>query len=836
MTRLNPSLAVGLLLLCVSAAAQNAPRAQVIEDNPPPRAVPIPADGQSAPRAQVVEEEPARNRPPSQPAAPQGPRPSGPDEDLFDYAMLAYSQKEYGMAAQNFGQYLTTYPGGRHVAQSLFRLGECYLNQNQMADAERCYREVVNRFAKDAMAPYAALRLGVLNYNKQEFRAASTYFNFCETKSTVPTLTVQAAYYRSMAHSRLGDTKKQIEALKTVIAVKEGNDFRQDAMLNLATAYQTSGNNKDALPLLQELASNATDDKVKADAALKAAIVLGEQKKPEEAGELYQAVLKNLSAAPEQRGAALVGYVSSLYAKGDYDAVIDTYNRNAAVAPPAELRARLLMHVADAQRMKKNYARAIDVYNMIEQYHNDSPVAFEAAYWRAYCFYLLEDRNLQPTIAAFLGRYSSSYADHEYINTARLLLADHHFNRQEYREAAAAYQELNLSKLAPRLRPSTLFHKGWSDSEAGRHTDAIATLGLFIKENPESPDLPKALAKRGLSAKENNENSLALEDFARIIKDFSTSEAVELAYYLSAIIYEKQNNKKAVLENFQALLSNFPSSAAAAEASFKSGIAQAELKEFDKAITSLKQSIKLDPKTYADQAIQRILLCYWAMQDVDNLAREVDDYRNTNANAVIPPTMLGFLGLKFFDRKDYARAARYLTWAATPDVPENTDSRVWNYLAQARLEIKSYEDALIAIDHFLKASADSLPKAKGFETKARALTGLERYDEAIAAADEGLQIVKDGVVQGQLLISQGDALLAAGDKLEKEGNLSAAKDKWQAAAGKYVVPSQVIDSPLVTPLALEKAVKALDRLGDKAKAEQLRNQLAAKYPDHQPGE
>lgn len=808
-------------VISTAASAQRAPRAEPVDDDPP-RAVPVPMDG-GARRAQVVDEQPA------------APRPSGPDEDLFDYAMLAYSQKEYNMAAQNFGQYLTTYPAGRHVPQALFRLGECYLNTQMLDDAARCYREVVNRFARDPMAPYAGLRLGVISYNKQDFKGAVTYFNFCETKSTIPALTVQAAYYRSMSLSRTGDTKKQIEALKSVIAVKENNEYRQDALLSLATAYQTTGASKDALPILRELAESASDDQIRADAALKAAIILGEQQKPDDAATLYQQVLKTVTATPEQRGAALVGYVSALYAKGDYDAVIDTYNRNASVSPPKELQARLLMHVGDAQRMKKSYARAVDLYNMIEQYHNDSPVAFEAAYWRTYCFYLLEDKDLHSTIATFLGRYSSSYGDHEYINTARLLLADHHFNRQEYKEAAAAYQELNVTKLATRLRPSTLFHKGWSESESGRHSDAVATLTLFIRENADSPDLPKALAKRGLSAKENNDNVKALEDFARIVKDFPKSEAVELAYYLSALIYEKQNNKKAMLENFQALLTNFPSSAAAAEASFKSGVALAEQKDFEKAIASLKQSIKLDATTYADQAIQRILLCYWAMQDVDNLAREVDDYRNNNANAVIPPTMLGFLGLKFFDRKDYSRSARYLTWAATPDAPENTDSRVWNYLAQARLEIKGYEDALVAIDHFLKASADSLPKARGFETKARALIGLERYDDAIAASDEGLRIVKDGVVQGQLLIAQGDALLAAGDKLEKDGDLNSAKDKWQAAAGKYVVPSQVIDSPLVTPMALEKAVKALERLGDKTKADQLRNQLATKYPDYQAG-
>ena len=67
--------------------------------------------------------------------------------------MLAYGQKEYGMASQSFGQYLSSYPTGRHAADALFRLGECYLNQGQQEEAGRCYREVVNRFPKEVISP-----------------------------------------------------------------------------------------------------------------------------------------------------------------------------------------------------------------------------------------------------------------------------------------------------------------------------------------------------------------------------------------------------------------------------------------------------------------------------------------------------------------------------------------------------------------------------------------------------------------------------------------------------------------------------------------------------------
>jgi tetratricopeptide (TPR) repeat protein len=124
-------------------------------------------------------------------------------------------------------------------------------------------------------------------------------------------------------------------------------------------------------------------------------------------------------------------------------------------------------------------------------------------------------------------------------------------------------------------------------------------------------------------------------------------------------------------------------------------------------------------------------------------------------------------------------------------------------------------------------------KAKALLTKASAQLGLSKTDEASATADEGLRIVKDGGVQGQLLILQGDALLAAGDKLETEGNAEGAKEKWRAAAGKYVVPSQVLKDDLVTPSALDKAAQALERLGEKERADVLRTQLKREYPAYQ---
>ena len=152
-----------LALVAAASAQQSPPRAVPIQDDPP-RAVPVdPGSLVPAPRAQVVQD-------------PGKPR--GPDQDLFDYAMLAFGQKDYVIAAESFGKYLSTFPSGTHVAEALFRLGECYRNQGRMPEAERYYREVVDRHEKSEFSANSAYWLGVAAFNANDFKAAATFFGF----------------------------------------------------------------------------------------------------------------------------------------------------------------------------------------------------------------------------------------------------------------------------------------------------------------------------------------------------------------------------------------------------------------------------------------------------------------------------------------------------------------------------------------------------------------------------------------------------------------------------------------------------------------------------------
>jgi tetratricopeptide (TPR) repeat protein len=204
--------------------------------------------------------------------------------------------------------------------------------------------------------------------------------------------------------------------------------------------------------------------------------------------------------------------------------------------------------------------------------------------------------------------------------------------------------------------------------------------------------------------------------------------------------------------------------------------------------------------------------------------------------AVVSPKALLFLGVKFFERGDYQASARYLALASTPEEPKNTEAMVWSYLGQAELKNKSYQAAVTALDNYLAQTPGGAGRAGSLIFKGRALLGLGSFEEASQCANEGLQMVKEGRLHAQLQMLQGDIALARGDASETAGDHAKATEEWKKAAGNFVVVSQIFVDPEITPEAAYKATIALEKIGEKAKAEGLRKQLKTKYPNFKPTE
>jgi tetratricopeptide (TPR) repeat protein len=367
----------------------------------------------------------------------------------------------------------------------------------------------------------------------------------------------------------------------------------------------------------------------------------------------------------------------------------------------------------------------VDTYLNIEENNPRTDFAFEAGYWKLYCFYLLDDKDLGEFASNFLEKYGEAHAGHEFTNLARLIRADFHFNKQNYPEAATSYVALQVDKLPEKLRPNTQFNRAWSLAEAGRHVDAAVAFTQFITANPGHEFTAKAIARRGLAYRESKDLPNAMNDFQKVVKEHPNSDATELAYLQMGLIAAEQRNHKASIDSFQLMLKKFPNSPAAAQAWFAIGRGHFALEQWAEAVSALEKAINRDAKTYLDQGHQLIVQAQYIRQDVPALSKAVDTYRRANNQASIPANVLSWLGLKLYDQKSYASAANYLSLAATPDTPENTDPRVWSYLAMALLETENFESSLKASDHFLRATPQEGPaRARGLLTKGRSLLGL----------------------------------------------------------------------------------------------------------------
>ncbi len=810
-------------VLTLAALAQEAPppRALRVEDDPPiPKAIQV----SPPPKAQPVPDEPP----------PTPPKPKGPADDLFDFATLAYDRQEWDMALQSYAKYLQTYPGGRQAPDALFRIGECHMKQNQIKQAAGYYEEVVRRYPASEGAPAAAYRLGAMQFNESKFANAASQFAFCEANTKSPQVKLAATYNKSRAYEMSGDKGKQTAALNSVIAVKTDNPYRETALLTLGSIYLAQDKKTEALPIFEELLKLSADRTILAEASLRAAVLYAGLKKTDEAIAMFEKALNMAETGEQNRSIALVGIIQAFFAKGDYDGVIDYYHKNSEALPPGAARGKMLLLVGHAYRMRKSYARAVEIYLLIEQYHTDADEAFDAGYWKLYCFYLLNDKDLGEFATAFITRHAPNHADHEYLSLARLIRADFYFNKGNHSQAALSYNEVILEKLPEKLRPGTLFNMGWAQGEAGRHQEAVGTFTRFISAHPQHALLPKAYARRGLANRDARDLPKAKADFEQVTKAFPQSDACELSWLQLGFIAMEQKDAKGMVAAFEMLLKQFPTTAAAAQAYYGIGRGNFDQKIYDKSAPALRRSIEIDSKAYLEKASQLLILSDYARQNSDDLAKTIDGYLRVKPNGEVLPNILKWLGLKFYSSADFKRAAHFLDLAVTPQNPQNTESVVWNYLGMAQLQNRQFDASLQATEHFLQSNPDPATRARALLTKGRAQLGKGQFDVADQVAQEALQTVKDGKLQAELLILEGDIYSAQGDKLAAEGQQDAAIGKWKDAAAKYAVPSQFYEDPEVMPDALFKAAKVLEKAGDAAQAEQLRQQLQQRYPKYQP--
>ena len=313
----------------------------------------------------------------------------------------------------------------------------------------------------------------------------------------------------------------------------------------------------------------------------------------------------------------------------------------------------------------------------------------------------------------------------------------------------------------------------------------------------------------------------ALADLNTILTKYPRAHEREGTLQLKALILGQQQNTRDLVETFRQLLKEFPKSSIAAQAQYYIGKAAFEAKDYKRALTALNIARQLNKEQYYNLASLRIILCQFYLKDRSALTKEVNNFMAASPNVNVPPEVLEWLGIEYYNQKNFQAAEKYLGALRKIDNPGNVKPDFLFYLGDAATKLKNVTEAEDAFSKYLQTATDPAGKAKVLLALGAVKISAHKPDEAQKIAEEIMTLQPEGRVNAE-------ARLLAGEVQLERGNFDDAGKAFKGVALLY-------DDPAITPRALDKAALAYRQVGKTDEADRLSRELRERYPNYAGG-
>ncbi len=819
-TRRSAASLLGLAMLLLTASiaiAQSEPevrRARPVDEPPIPRA--LPADESVERILRSLKEES------SEPSQHEG---EATAQRQLDYANGLFTRKLYDLAAPEYQKYLDDYPGRAGRGNAYFSLAECYRNLNRASSARTNFQKVLNDYGDSEFAGPAAYALAEMAFTQKDYAAALPLFHRSAGKSKEPAVALSAHYFEARCLEALG--RKDEAAIIYVEVAEAGNPnpYREDARITAASIFAARGRKIDALKQYEALANEAQKPALKAESAVRGGVigldlVQADKGKIDKAmADRAEALLRKGRALPEAgkfRAIAQVGLRRLQYETGQYAQLLAEYKKEQGNLPEAA-QAEVLLLAANSQRQLGHSKEAEALYSQIITKYPDREEAKDAAYQRLINVYNSDPSALISAVDEFLATNPTS----ERADQAKLLKAEALYKQQNCAEAAPIYKELRASQLSAKLRTEAAYKLGLCHAQAKNIPGVIEAFTYYTQTFPDDPQVPAALAQRALAYEQDKNYTAAVADLNTILTKYPKAHEREAALQLKALILGQQENTKGMTETFRQLLREFPKSSVAAQAQYYIGKAAFESKDYKTALTALNAARQLNKGQYYNLASLRIMLCQFYLKDRSALTKEVNSFMANSPNTNVPPEVLEWLGIEYYNEKNFQAAEKYLSALRKIDNPGSVKPDFLFYLGDTATKLKNLPEAEDAFGKYLQTAKDPAGKAKVLLALGAVKISAHKPDEAQKIAEEIMALQPEGRVNAE-------ARLLAGEVQLERGNFDDAGKAFKGVALLY-------DDPAITPRALDKAALAYRQAGKTEEADRLSHELRERYPNYAGG-
>lgn len=743
-------------------------------------------------------------------------------KNLYDSAqastVLDNRRDYYQRAAQIFSDYLNSFPNHPNAEMAWWYLGNSYYQSGQIDDGKRCFSTLLNRYGKGKWAAAAAYTLAADYYNNGQYAFAAPLFERFSENASKPEDRPRGNYLAGNCYRLLGRDREATASYKKVIIDPAGSLFVPQAKVALGHLSLKDGKLQEALAQFEEVIAAPHAAKYRGEAALYAALTATKLDQTD----LADKYLKLILATPgmdDFRPDAQTALMENCFAKKQYREVVEIFRRS-SIKGAGEKEASRLMIAGRAYMRLKQYSEAMQLFRDVEKLVKpETDMAFHAAYNRLLCFFQIEGRNVPEQVDAFIQLYRKSRPTDSRIHTAMMMKAETLFSNNDIAGAAKVYSEINAASVSEKNRPGLLYQRGWCLSEAGDGQGAVRSLSEFIAKYPQDPRVFSALAKRAKSFAESAEPEKAIADFDKLTVPGAPEELASFAWLESAHLRRTEGNIPDMIVRYQGLLKSIKSldKSLEAEANYWIGWGLVKTNAAKDSVSYLEKARSLRPDAYSKHAGLLLSLGYFASQDPQKLAAEINLAIQGKYEADIPDQAIQWSGMQSYNAGDFTSAAKSLALVANPDEPRETAKEIWRYLAKSRLETGDAEGALMAVNNVLVVEDNPGWKADGLLDRGRALFLLKRYAEARKAADEAEELRPQGRTSAGLRILSGDLGFQA--------------KQLEAAGADYLNVISFHEDKDLKPLAISKYIQVLIAQGKTNEVGKYREQLKNDFPD-----
>src|SRR5438445_12342811 len=816
----SPASLLGLAMLLWTASvapAQWQPevrRARPVDESPVPRA--LPAEDSIKRRRRSLQQES------SEPSARETER---SDQRQLDYANALFTRKLYDLAVPEYQKYLDDYPGRPGRANAYFSLGECYRSLQRDGTAITNLQKVLNDYGDSEFAGPAAFALAEMAFTDKHYATALPLFHRSAGKSKEPAVALSARYFEARCLEALGRKDEAADIYAQVAESGNANPYREDARLTAASIFAARGRKIDALKQYEALANESQKPALRAESAVRGGmialeLVQADKGKMDKAmADRAEALLQKGRTLPEAgkfRAIAQVGFRKLQYQTGQYAELLGDYKKELEKLPEAA-QAEVLLLAANSERQLGHSKEAEALYRQIIANYPDRDEAKDAAYQRLINVYNSDPSALNAAVDEFLATNPTN----ERADQAELLRAEALYKQENYTDAAAIYGELRASELSPKLRAEAAYKLGLCHVQMKNVPGVIEAFTYYVQTFPDSPEMPAALGQRALANEQSKDYNAALTDLNIVLANYPKARVREATLQLKALILGQQENTKGMVETFRQLLKEFPKSSVAAQAQYYIGKAAFEAKDYKTALTALNTARELNKEHYYNLASLRIILCQFYLKDRPALTKEVNDFMANSPNTNVPPEVLEWLGIEYYNEKNFQAAEKYLSALGKIDNRGSVKPDFLFYLGDTATKLKNLPEAEDAFAKYLQIAKDPAGKAKVLLALGAIKISLHKPDDAQKIAEEIMVLQPEGRVNAE-------ARLLAGDVQLERGNFDDAGKAFKGVALLY-------DDPAITPRALNKAALAYRQAGKAEEADRLSRELRERYPNYAGG-